>query len=263
MWNGTGGRRFFLSMDYDKGLYRTYARGRELSQECIDLWMRTLAEFLPRRENARILDLGSGTGRFSVHLAEHFCATVIGVEPSGRMLAQAWQTRPAHCVFYVAGSAESIPCTDSCIDAAFLSMVLHHFRDIARACDELERVLRPGGCVLVRNSFRNRLDGILFYDFFPSAKAMDNARLPDIDDVVLTFERAGLENVVRRVVVQKTDDNLRAHCERMKLKAVSSLEIISEDEFRAGVTAMEQAARTQTDPKPVMDPIDFLVFRKF
>jgi len=72
-------------MDYDKALYKNYDKGRQYSPETLTLWLETLGRYIPRRTDLRILDLGSGTGRFTVPLAHHFEATVVGVEPSEKM----------------------------------------------------------------------------------------------------------------------------------------------------------------------------------
>jgi SAM-dependent methyltransferase len=141
-------------------------------------------------------------------------------------------------------------------------MVIHHFRSMAEACRELFRVLRPGGIVLVRNAVKDRLDSVLFYSFFPSAKVADEARMPEMKDVVGAFERAGLDAIAHEIIIQQDDESLRLHLERIKLRALSSLMLISDEEFHNGVEAMERAAAAETAPRPVTVPIDLLVFRR-
>jgi len=63
-------------------------------------------------------------------------------------------------------------------------------------------------------------------------------------------------------VLQEDDDSLRSHCERIKQRALSTLALISDEEFDEGVKAMELAALAETEPRPVMAPIDLLVFVK-
>ena len=258
-------------MDYDKtDLPDAYARGRKLSPETAGLWMDAVAEFLAPdgKPAARgeaplsILDLGSGTGRFTPLLAERFGAKVTGVEPSEKMRTQAVENAVHPHVTYLAGSAEAIPCDDASFDAAFLSMVLHHFRSVPDTCGELWRILRPCGYVFIRNSFRDRLDSVRYFDFFPSARHVSNAHMPDIDDLIGPFDRAGLRCVVHRVVPQQIDASLHDHYERMRLKASSAFVLISDDEFREGIEAMRTAAEAETQPMPIIEDIDFLVFQR-
>jgi len=249
-------------VDYDKTLHDTFAKGRRLSEKTVCQWIKAVAEFLPDRPNLRLLDLGSGTGRFAVPLAERLGLTVVGVEPSEKMRRQAEENGCHPSLSYAAGCAEDIPCEDETFDAAFLSMVLHHIRSIPKPCRELVRVLKVEGVVLVRNSFKNRLESVPFYPFFPWAKAADNARLPKLEDVVSGFEAAGFECIAHKGVTQHIDDSLKAHCERMKLRALSTFDLISGEEFREGIRAMEEAAKAEVEPKPVVETIDFLVFRR-
>jgi len=94
-------------VDYDRGLWRAYRAGRALT----------------------VLDLGAGTGRFAVLLADAFDARVVAVEPSEKMRVEA-ERHSAH-----------------------------------------PRV------------FSGRLDGVPHYAFFPSARAVDEARLPTLEAV--------------------------------------------------------------------------------
>ena len=255
-------------MDYDKtNLPAAYARSRRLSPETAGLWMDVVAEFLaPSREpgqaSLRILDLGCGTGRFAPLLAERFGARVVGVEPSEKMRTQAVENASHPQVTYLAGSAEATRCEDASFDAVFLSMVLHHFRSIPDACPELRRVLQPDGRVLLRSAFRGRLSAVGFYEFFPSALAADEARMPDLDATIATFRDAGLALVTHRVVAQTFSKSMREQYERLKLRSISTFELISDEEFHEGIEAMRGAAEAETQPKQVTERIDFLVFEK-
>ena len=72
-------------IDYDDRQYAVYAQGRAISPARIEDWMRALAQHVPARRPMTVLDLGSGTGRFTPALARTFGGPVYGVEPSERM----------------------------------------------------------------------------------------------------------------------------------------------------------------------------------
>ena len=249
-------------MDYNKSLYRNYARARTLSPDRAELWMDRVAEYLPSKPGLVILDLGSGTGRFSALLAAHFAAQVIGVEPSHKMRAEAGRHASHFRVSYVEGDAAEIPCMEGSVDAAFMSMVLHHVQDITEMCGELSRVLKPDGVVFIRSFFRERVGLARHYDFFPSASEVDAARLPSVAETVSAFRECGFEVLAHEVVEDQVADSLMAYCERLKLKACSTLELIPEAEYHEGISTMEKAAIAEPEPEPITSPIDFLVFRK-
>ena len=76
--------------DYDQtNIPAGYDRGRDHGPEVLDLWMSVIASHIGRRSVSTILDLGCGTGRFAGCLANRFGASVIGVDPSEKMLDQA------------------------------------------------------------------------------------------------------------------------------------------------------------------------------
>src|SRR5918995_1349014 len=64
--------------DYDEMAAR-YDEGRALPLNQLDGWRRVLARFVSTRSDARILDVGSGTGLWSVAFATWFGASVGGV----------------------------------------------------------------------------------------------------------------------------------------------------------------------------------------
>ena len=67
-------------------------------------------------ETDLILDLGCGTGRFSEGLAEKFDATVIGIDPSAKMLERARAKNRDYRVQYYQGQADSIPLPGQSVD---------------------------------------------------------------------------------------------------------------------------------------------------
>lgn len=94
-------------------------------------------------------DLGCGTGPVAGSLAP-FVARVIAVDASEAMLAEA-RRRLGHLetVEIRRGDLEALPIDSATLDAAVLALVLHHIPDPSRVLEEVARVLRPSGRVLV------------------------------------------------------------------------------------------------------------------
>ena len=97
--------------------------------------------------DSHVLDLAAGTGKLTRVLVERF-ARVTAVEPDDAMRAlNRWGD-------VLAGSAESIPLADASVDAVFVADAFHWFSD-RPAVNEMARVLRPGGGLVILWSQRN------------------------------------------------------------------------------------------------------------
>jgi ubiquinone/menaquinone biosynthesis C-methylase UbiE len=248
--------------DYDRLMHRTYVQGRQLSTSTLDQWMEVVSAFVHADPPLTILDLGSGSGRFSIPLADRFGAWVVGVEPSVKMREQAPQTVNAGRIAYVGGKAEDLPLASGSVDAVFASMVVHYFADLSRVAHEVARVLRPGGKVLVRNSFRGRLESVQYHRYFPRARTLDESRLPSIETVEAAFASAGLQPGAHQVVRQQIDASLSAHLDRLRLRAISSLALLSDAEYERGIARLERVVLEEGGAEPVWEEIDLLVFTR-
>jgi ArsR family transcriptional regulator len=94
-------------------------------------------------------DLGCGAGHLSEALAPSV-AKIIGVDESGPMLGVA-KERLAHFdnVELRVGTVESLPIEDNTLDVALLFLVAHFISDPSKAMAEVQRVLKPGGKLLI------------------------------------------------------------------------------------------------------------------
>ncbi|WP_335979290.1 class I SAM-dependent methyltransferase [Streptomyces sp. CA2R106] len=88
-----------------------------------------------------VLDLAAGAGTLTALLPSRV-RQVHAVEPDDRMRAVLAGRLPGADVR--AGTAESIPLPDACVDGVIVASAWHWF-DTGRAVPEIARVLRPGG----------------------------------------------------------------------------------------------------------------------
>ena len=116
-----------LAQDYDQGRYG---------------WPPTLLDGI---DGETVLDLAAGTGKLTELLAARY-RKVVAVEPLAEMRGLLEQRVPTARA--LAGSAESIPLNDQSVDAVFVAEAFHWF-DSHKAAREIERVLRPGGWLVV------------------------------------------------------------------------------------------------------------------
>ena len=99
-----------------------------------------------------VADIGAGTGLLTLDLARAVGETgsVIAIDPSSEMRAAAM----ARCadranVRIIEGKAAALPLENDCIDSAVSLQVFEYLDNIPAALAEVQRVLRPGGRLVI------------------------------------------------------------------------------------------------------------------
>ncbi|KAG8559148.1 hypothetical protein GDO81_017255 [Engystomops pustulosus] len=91
------------------------------------------------------LDVGCGTGRYTLPLAPHF-KKVLGIDISDSQINVAKQNNTASNVSYMVAAAEKLPIKDDSVDLVNAGLAVHWFilDDFA---GEVARVLKKNGCL--------------------------------------------------------------------------------------------------------------------
>ena len=248
-------------MDYDQTqMPAAYDAGRGYRPAILAMWLDAVARRLPAEPIDDILDVGCGTGRYSAALAAHFGARVVAVDPSAKMLAEA-RKKPARGVRFERAAAESLPLPDASVDMVFGSMVFHHFDDPDRAVGEFRRVLRPGGHVCLRGGTSDQLESYAYVPFFPTSREIIGASLTSRAFIEATFEGGGFKLISHELIDSETGENWRHYADKVALRADSILAQLPEPEFGSGLAALRRHAATAPPDDPVIEPVDFFVFR--
>ena len=246
--------------DFDRGeIAARYDRGRGLPAATVHQWLDEITAHLPPGA-ARILDLGCGTGRFTTPLAARFHAMVCGLDRSAKMLAIARRTLHSPAVL-VQGSAETLPFGPAAFDAVLVSMVLHHIRLQAGALDEIRRVMRPDGTLIVRTSSIETMDSYLWASFFPEAARIEASRVLPRQAIAVLLADHGFTLQAHPIVDQVFAADLAEYCVKIGQRALSSLAAIPDTAFDAGIAALRQHCRAAETAGPVCEPVDLFVFR--
>lgn len=246
-------------VDYEGTMARDFNTGRAVSLHAQEVWRSVLEPYLGGVSS--ILDVGSGTGRFTILLAQWFGATVTGIEPASGIRKIAAVDGRRSNASYVGGRGEQLPFKASSFDVALLSNVYHHISDRRYCAEELSRVLRAGGRVLIRGAFAGRLGEITLFDYFPEVKLVCE-QFPTLSETVENFSSSGFKFETVRPVLQQTCSSLKELAARTRLRADTTLTLLTAEEFRCRQAALEDAAAREIEPLPVIDTLDLLVLRK-
>lgn len=109
-----------------------------------------------------VLDLGCGTGRHTVHMAQRgLTATGMDNSPTALRLSSEWLNREhLKADLLLADMRCPFPFNDRSFDAVLSVQVIHHARlaTVIGTADEITRVTRPGGLVLLSVPLRKAVE---------------------------------------------------------------------------------------------------------
>lgn len=107
-------------------------------------WRRFLVSRIDVGPRQTVLDVATGTGAVARELIARRGCTVVGIDQSPEMLAEARRRLPDD-VKLIEGRAEQLPFPDATFDALTFTYLLRYVADPAATLQELTRVVRPGG----------------------------------------------------------------------------------------------------------------------
>ena len=134
--------------DYSK-IASSYDKGRSLPDRIIALWLKLINKYTNAQEGARVLDLGCGTGRFTIAMATQLHYHMIGADSSDEMLVKARGKDIDRVVEWDCQDAQDLTYDDASFDVVFMSHLLHHVDSPPRVLGECKRVLSASGVIVV------------------------------------------------------------------------------------------------------------------
>jgi len=172
-----------VSSNYDKV-------SKALSFGFDSVWRAQIEKEISDMKNARVLDVATGTGSVAIAIAKkHKDFKITGIDFNSDMLNVAREkSRGLKNVRYVEGNAESLSLADSSFDAVVSAFSLGNFNDAGKAIEEMHRVLKKGGRLVLldmskrRSAIMKKLAGMYYYAKI--APAFDNAVRKEVEEYI-------------------------------------------------------------------------------
>lgn len=198
-----------LTLDDIAAIDQLHVGGRKASRELADQ-----AEFLPGQQ---VLDLGCGTGGASRLLVAEYGVQVVGVDITQAFVQVAeWLTSATgltpRCHFLQA-NALNLPLPDQHFDAVWCQHTLMNLPDLPQALQEIHRVLKPGGQLLLHEILQGVNNEPLAYPV-PWSDEGNNSHLHSPDALTTALQQAGFRPKVHRDISEQAIHWREKHTER-------------------------------------------------
>ncbi len=172
-----------MPMPEDMGYFRKSLEKRRF---------RLISALVPLRGVSGVLDVGCGSGWLSEMLSRRgFGVTALDIGLDSIRRASERLKSKAPGVSFILGDVYKLPFKNDRFDAVVASEVLEHLENPLDALNEMARVVRPGGNIVVSTPYRERIEEILCIHC--NKKTPVNAHLHTFDETSIKkmFEEAG------------------------------------------------------------------------
>jgi SAM-dependent methyltransferase len=171
-----------IAVDYDKGR----------RSEDVGFWAGEAERIGGLGDGSRVLDLGCGTGLYTVGITERTFASMCGLDPAVGMLSQARKKSTGVHWFNAVG--ENLPLRPGVFDCIFSSQVWHHITDKQGTANECGRVLGDRGIVIIRTISHEQLREKVVFTYFPEILGNQLRVYPSNEEFAKFFGNAGFSS---------------------------------------------------------------------
>jgi SAM-dependent methyltransferase len=171
-------------------IYNTIGTGYNSTRQADPSLTGRLLYFLNPGQGKTYLDIGCGTGNYTIALAKHGL-NFTGVEPSEKMLEVA-RKKEAN-INWLHGSAENIPAKSRTFDGVIATLTIHHWQHLDRALNEIARVTKEHGTAVFFTATSEQIAGYWLNHYFPQMLRSSTIQMPSFYVIADALTNAGFK----------------------------------------------------------------------
>ena len=209
----------------------------------LEFWLSKIADLGKVSTGSMVLDVGCGTGIYTIPLAKKTGAVVFGLDSAREMIKKAKVKEDGQWVEWQVGDAENLPFANAHFDCTIMTMVIHQMHNKQKAINDIYRVLKKNGTLVIMTKSHRQLRRSIIHDF-PKTIRIDLKRFPTIPTFKHMLMSAGFESARYRVVSGGIIRvSIEEYLEKTRKKFISTLTLLSEEDFQKGLKTFEKRLR--------------------
>ncbi len=231
-------------------VYDKYRKPDELILRLLSEEIRKLAG---RVGNLSMLDVGCGTGGYSIPLAKQFAIELTGIDVSKEMLDRARVKYPNEN--WILGDIESIDFEENSFDVVLMSYVLHHMRDYKRTLETVYDILKKGfGLLFIATDDHDQFYSSFYHKHMPRIMEIDTNRFPKVSKLCNYLRSINFKVRIKKVRHEQhisCEEDVEKLIEQGKARYFSTLTLLADKDLDEGLKRMKRALNRELKSGPI------------
>ena len=230
-----------------------YDKHRGLDDQVLDVLIKEIQEITSEQEIISLLDVGCGTGTYSIALANVLGLEFTGVDVSEEMLEQARSKCPEGKWLLL--DIEAADFDEESFDVVLISYVVHHI-DYVKTFPKVYRLLKkPQGKLLIVTDDHDQFHNSLYHQYIPRLMEIDLNRFPSVDALTNLLQNFGFDVSIRKTLREgciSGEDDVKRLIGRGRDRYFSTLTLLTDEELHDGFAEMERGLLEETKRGPIV-----------
>jgi SAM-dependent methyltransferase len=173
-------------------LYEKIGKNYNRTRTADKFILKRLLRHLQPKKTGRYLDIGCGTGNYTIALSETG-VNLTGVDPSALMLEPARAKNSE--IEWKTGRAEKLPFAGASFEGVLATLTIHHWEDLEKSFAEVDRVLKPDGRLVIFTSTAEQMKNYWLKFYFPQMLEASWKQMPSPAAIENALRNNGFEIV--------------------------------------------------------------------
>jgi ubiquinone/menaquinone biosynthesis C-methylase UbiE len=185
--------------------------------------------------NSKILEIGCGTGNYTVLVSERTNAKVYGLDQSEGMLKKA---KSKNCnINFMKGNAVYLDSfEEEKFDLVYMIDVIHHIKDINTMFKNIFRILKNNGSVFIFTDTHEHIRNRLTTKYFPETLEEELKRYQSTEEIISAMQQNSFMDIKSDTVILPDDKNYGQKLINIaEKKGYSMFNLISQDAIDTGI----------------------------